>query len=294
MTAQLQRGLSVGDAFRDISGRLARAGVDAPRLDARLLINAALAESGGGGTVPSRSARPLAAGEERFLYDLAGRRERREPMAQILGTREFWSLPFRVTADVLTPRPDSETLVEAVLDWVSGKCTPLKLLDLGTGSGCLLLALLSELPRATGIGVDISEPALAIGRQNAAALGLENRAEFYHGDWCDGLEGPFDVIISNPPYVTVDDLAKLEPEVRIFEPRLALAGGRDGLDAYRKLITGMCGLIATGGGVFLETGLGQAATVSGLLREKGFQVVGIKEDLSGIPRVVEARREACL
>lgn len=292
MTGQLRNRQTVGGAFRDISGRLARAGVDAPRLDARLLINAALAESGGGGTVLGQSARPLAASEERFLYDLADRREKREPMAQILGTREFWSLPFRVTADVLAPRADSETLVEAVLDRVSDKNTPLELLDLGTGSGCLLLALLSELPRASGIGVDISEAALAIGRQNAAALGLENRARFRHGDWCGGLEGPFDVILSNPPYVTVDDLAKLEPEVRIFEPRLALAGGKDGLDAYRDLIKGMCGLLATGGVVFLEIGLGQTAAVSGILCENGLQVIEIKEDLSGIPRVIEARRGA--
>ncbi len=295
MTGQSQSRLSVGDAFRDISGRLAEAGVETPRLDARLLVAAALAESGGGITVLSHSARPLAASEERFLRDLAARRERREPLAQILGTREFWSLPFRVTVDVLTPRPDSETLVEAVLNRVLDKSAPLKLLDLGTGSGCLLLALLSELPQATGVGVDISKPALAIGRQNAAALGLERRAVFCHGDWrdrCDGLEGPFDVILSNPPYIPVDDLAKLQPEVRMFEPRLALAAGKDGLDAYRELIPGMCGLLATGGGVFLEIGLGQARSVSEILRGNGLQVVEIKKDLSGIPRVMEARREA--
>ncbi len=292
MSGQLQSGLSVGDAFRDLSDRLARAGVEAPRLDARLLVAAALAESGGGITVLSQPARSLAASEERLLRDLADRRERREPLAQILGTREFWSLPFRVTADVLTPRPDSETLVEAVLDRVPDKSAPLGLLDLGAGSGCLLLALLSELPQATGIGVDISEAALAISRQNAVALGLEKRAVFCHGDWCGGLEGPFDVILSNPPYIPVDELAKLQPEVRTFEPHLALAGGRDGLDAYRELIPGMCGLLATDGGVFLETGLGQAAAVSGILRENGLQVLEIKEDLSGIPRVIEARREA--
>ena len=291
MSGQLKQSLSVGDAFRDLSDRLVRAGVDAPRLDARLLIAAALGESGGE-TILCQPARPLAASEERFLRDLADRRERREPMAQILGTREFWSLPFRVTTDVLTPRPDSETLVEAVLDRVSDKGAPLRLLDLGAGSGCLLLALLGELPRATGVGVDISEAALVIGRQNAVALGLEKRAVFRCGDWCGGLEGQFDVILSNPPYIPVDDLAKLEPEVRIFEPRLALAGGKDGLDAYRELIPGMCGLLATGGGVFLETGLGQVGAVSGILRECGLQAVEIKEDLSGIRRVIEARREA--
>ncbi len=304
MTGQLRSGLSVGDAFHDISDRLARAGVDAPRLDARLLVAAALGgsgESGGGITVLTHPARPLAASEERFLRELAARRERREPLAQILGTREFWSLPFRVTVDVLTPRPDSETLVEAVLARIPDKRAPSRLLDLGSGSGCLLLALLSELPRATGIGVDISKPALAIGRRNAAALGLENRAKFCHGDWCDRcdrgdrgdrLEGPFDVILSNPPYIPVDDLAKLQPEVRTFEPHLALAGGKDGLDAYRELIPGICGLLATDGGAFLETGLGQARAVSGILSEHGLQVVEIKKDLSGIPRVIEARRGA--
>ncbi len=295
MSGQLQSGLSVGDAFREITGRLAGVGVEAPRLDARLLVAAALgesAESGGGITVLCQPARSLTASEERLLRELAGRRERREPLAQILGRREFWSLPFRVTADVLTPRPDSETLVEAVLGRVLDKSAALGLLDLGAGSGCLLLALLSELPQATGIGVDISEAALAIGRQNASALGLERRAVFRHGDWCGGLEGSFDVIISNPPYIPADDLAKLQPEVRTFEPRLALAGGRDGLDAYRELIPGMCGLLATEGGVFLETGLGQTAAVSGILRENGLQVIEIKEDLSGIPRVIEARREA--
>jgi release factor glutamine methyltransferase len=211
---------------------------------------------------------------------LIGRRAAGEPTAYITGTREFWSLPLRVTPDVLIPRPDSETLIEAA----QGACKdrpPATILDLGTGSGALLLATLSEYPRSRGLGIDLSPAALVVASGNARALGFANRAVFAAGDWGRGLRQRFDLILSNPPYV--EDDAELAPDVRDHEPASALFAGADGLDAYRVLVPQLPGLLNPGGVAVLEIGFNQAAAVSEIAVEAGFVVV-TRRDLAGLDR----------
>ncbi len=227
--------------------------------------------------------------EARFAALLA-RRAARQPIAQILGRREFWSLTFRVTPDVLDPRPDSETLVTAVLERVADRKANLRLLDFGTGSGCLLLSLLHELPEAQGLGIDQSEAALAVARGNAASLGLEARATFQLGDWGSGLAGTFDIVISNPPYIESGTIAALAPEVARHEPLSALDGGADGLEAYRRLIPDAARLLAPDGLVALEIGQGQEAAVAALLERAGFGAVAMAADLGGTIRVLLGRK----
>ena len=276
---------TVGDAVSAAARCLAEAGAPEPRLDARLLVEHAL----GDGLVPSE--RLLGAGERERFGGLVARRAQREPLAHITGLREFWSLPIHVTRDTLIPRPDSETLVEAALDRVADRRAPLSVLDLGTGSGCLLLALLHELPTACGIGLDIDARALAVARENAATLGLAARARFVGDDWARGLKGRFDLIVCNPPYVAEGDLARLDPEVAAFEPHRALAGGPDGLDCYRRIAPRLRSLLAKRGAAFLEVGAGQAAAVTGMLGGHGLDVIGTRNDLAGIPRCVVALRQ---
>ncbi len=277
---------TVEAAFSAAARRLARAGIAGARLDARVLVGHALGT--GGAAVPGRPRRGLTADERRRLAALVARRARREPLAHVVGSREFWSLPFAVTADVLVPRPDSETVVEAALGRVRDRDAPLTVLDLGTGSGCLVLALLSELPRGLGVGVDISAAALEVARRNARALGLEGRVRLVRGDWGAGLRGPFQVIVANPPYVPDGDLGALEPEVSAFEPRLALAGGADGLDGHRAVAPWLAGLLAPAGAVFLEIGAGQGPAVAEIVRRHGLQHVETMCDLAGIPRCLVA------
>ena len=215
----------------------------------------------------------------------------REPLAYILGSREFWSLPIRVTADTLVPRPETETLVEAALAWVEERRVgeaETRILDLGTGSGCLLLAMLSELPRAWGMGVDLSASALAVARDNADTLELAHRACFAVGDWGSALGGEFDLVITNPPYIVDAELPALAPEIVRFEPRLALAGGADGLAAYREIAPQLRRLLAPGGAAFLEVGAGQAPPVAAMLTANGLQGVDIKTDLAGVGRCLRA------
>ncbi len=281
---------TVGAAFSAASRRLARAGIAGARLDARVLIGHAL--GAGDGAVLGHTRRGLTPDERRRLAALVARRARREPLAHIVGSREFWSLPFAVTADTLVPRPDSETVVEAALGWVADPDAPLSVLDMGTGSGCLLLALLSELPRALGVGIDISEAALKVARGNARALGLEGRVRFVRSHWGAGLRRRFHVILANPPYVPDGDFWALEPEVSAFEPRLALAGGADGLDGHRAVAPWLAGLLAPAGAVFLEIGAGQGPAVAGILRGHGLQHVETKCDLAGIPRCLVAAHRA--
>jgi release factor glutamine methyltransferase len=194
-----------------------------------------------------------------------------------------------VSPAVLIPRPETETVVEAALAAAGDRGAPLRILDLGTGSGCLLLALLSELPRASGQGVDLSAEALEVARSNAERLGLGERARFEQRSWGAGLEGPFDLIVGNPPYVGEAEIAGLEPEVREFEPRTALVAGPDGLDAYRALIPDGARLLAAGGALALEIGQGQGDAVAALLAEHGLEVVERRPDLAGIPRCLIAR-----
>jgi release factor glutamine methyltransferase len=279
---------TAGALVQAVAARLAAVGIAEGRLEARLL----LAEAAGWTleTIVARRDTPLEPGVVARVERLAARRLAREPMSHILGWREFWSLRFRVTPDVLTPRPDSETLVDAVLAAIPDRGRALRILDLGVGSGCLLLALLHELPPATGLGVDRSARALVVARQNARALGLESRTAFRSGDWGEGIAEVFDVVVSNPPYVPSDDIGTLDPEVSEHEPWLALDGGRDGLDCYRRLVGQLGYLVQPGGIVALEVGRGQAAAVARLVRDAGFGAVSIHKDLGGIARVVLARR----
>jgi release factor glutamine methyltransferase len=272
-------------AMLDAAAAILRAaGVDSARLDARLIVAAATGWSREELLVSPRRVPGEAAFAE--IESLVARRAAREPLSHILGRRDFWSLSLRVSPAVLTPRPDSETVVEAVCDWAKRHQPPATVLDLGTGSGCLLLALLAEFPRATGIGVDRSAPALDVAAANARALGLAGRARFRHGNWTDGLDGRFDVVVSNPPYIPAGEIAGLEPEVARFEPRAALDGGRDGLDAYRTLLPGVRRLLAPGGVIVLEVGAGQAGPVATIAANIGLRPAGTRRDLAGIERAV--------
>lgn len=279
--------LSFEAATRRGQRALGDAGIDNPRGEARLLLS--FVTGLGRERLVADPERHLGVDQERRFKNVLERRAAREPMAQILGQREFWSLPFAVTRDTLDPRPDSETVVETALDLFAATRAPRRILDLGTGSGCLLLALLSEWPDADGIGVDIDSRTLAVATRNAAALRLSARAAFVVADWATALDGRFDLVVSNPPYVASDAIGRLEPEVARFEPRRALDGGDDGLAAFRRLVPVLPRLLKPDGGVVFEVGAGQASRVEAMLREIGIPYCGQHTDLSGIPRCISAR-----
>jgi release factor glutamine methyltransferase len=207
-----------------------------------------------------------------------------------MGVKEFWSLAFKVTPDTLIPRPDSETLIEAVLGHVPDRNRDYRILDLVTGSGCLLLALLGEFLNASGLGIDANQGALDTAQANAEALGLAARARFVWGDWTAGLNGLFDIIVSNPPYITKPDWEKLEDDVRLYEPRTALVGGLDGLNPYRAFGPHLPDLLTPGGLFICEIGAGQAAEAGEILTEAGLTVLGARRDLAGIERCLLATR----
>jgi release factor glutamine methyltransferase len=227
------------------------------------------------------------------LRELTARRVLREPMAYILGEREFWGLPFKVSPAVLVPRPDSETLIEAALALLPERQRPWRILDLGLGSGCLLLTLLHEYPNASGVGLEVSEEALAVAQANADALGVAARARLIAGDWRQTdwqgrLGGPFDLLVSNPPYIEAGAIEWLMPEVARFEPKLALDGGPDGLVAYRTIATAAPALVVPGGRLLVEAGEGQAAEISRIFASAGLAIEVPWKDLAGIDRVVSA------
>jgi len=263
---------------------LASAGLSDPRQEARWLVDALLGERRLDG------ARRLSAEEVARLEAALGRRAAREPLDRILGEREFWSLTFRLSPATLSPRPDSETLVEAALELLDDRARPWRLLDLGTGSGCLLLALLSELPSASGLGIDLSPEAVATAAGNAARLGLADRARFLVDDWGAALTGPFDLLVSNPPYIESAMIERLEPEVRGSDPALALDGGADGLAAYRAILPQARRLLARGGALVLELGQGQAPAVLALAAAAGFTHLSVRNDLGGIARALVGRQ----
>lgn len=265
---------------------LRAAGVEAPRRDARILLAEVL--GGDPALVIGYPERPLEAAETRRFECLVRRRVAREPISRIVGRREFWSLTFRVTPDTLDPRPESETLVEAVLARAGDRAAPLSILDLGTGTGCLLLALLTELPRASGLGVDLSPAAVAVARHNAESLDLADRAKFRAADWTSDLTDSWQVIVSNPPYIMDAEIADLAPEVADYDPRMALSGGPDGLAAYRSLIPQAARHLAPGGTLVLEIGAGQAKNVERMLGAAGLAKTGCASDLSGIQRCILA------
>jgi release factor glutamine methyltransferase len=273
---------TVGAALRDAAARLAEAGIDRPQAEARLLLEAAtgLARA----TVIGFPERFLAPAELGAFEQAVARRSRHEPASRILGRREFWSLSFEVTPATLDPRPDSETLVTAVLEEFEDRAADRSLIDLGTGTGCLMLALLSELPKAKGVGVDLSRDAIAVAQRNAEALGLAARAHFVVDDWARTVAERFDVVISNPPYVESAAIAGLATEVAAYDPHAALDGGADGLDAYRALLPHAKRLLAPGGFVALEIGQGQGLAIRDLARAAGLRESRSASDLAGIER----------
>tara|TARA_B100000513_G_scaffold191297_1_gene116477 strand:- start:266 stop:1162 length:897 start_codon:yes stop_codon:yes gene_type:complete len=283
---------SLGYAVDQAAARLTAAGVETARLDARVLAAHALGRDGS--FVLTHPETVLSPEQDKAVAALIDRRCAREPVSRILGEREFWSMPFTVTAATLSPRPDTETLVEdavARLRDAGRGDAPLRVLDLGTGTGCLLLAVLSELPNAQGLGIDISDAAVAVATQNARRLGLENQARFQVGDWAAGLDGPFDLILSNPPYIAEGDGPDLDPEVREFDPPAALYAGGRGLDAYAAIAPQAARLLATGGFVIVELGQGQEAEVVEIFRNSGLKHDGTTADLAGIPRSLCCRSE---
>ncbi|MBI2714397.1 MAG: peptide chain release factor N(5)-glutamine methyltransferase [Rhizobiales bacterium] len=264
-----------------------KAGIDSAEADARLLIAHALGIDRS--ELIANGTRMLNAREMQAIDALAARRLKHEPVARILGTKEFWSLMLDVTPAVLVPRPDTETVVEAALDFVVRdglRMQRLRILDIGTGSGALLLALLSELPDALGTGTDISTAALAVARGNAERHGLSSRCSFVACDIAAGLPGPFDLIVSNPPYVAHGDIATLAPEVRDYDPIIALDGGSDGLDGYRAIAADARRLLAPGGRLIVELGAGQEDAVRALLTKAGLTVDKARDDLGGIARAL--------
>lgn len=295
MASQAAMSIDLSSALNQATSRLAGVGVETPRLDTELLMARALGLSRE--ALFLAPARLLEAGELDAFETLVARRAGREPVARILGTREFWSLDFALNAATLVPRPDSETLVAAALQEIGGAADRwLRILDLGTGSGCLLLALLSELPAATGVGVDCDETALAAAGGNARRLGLQGRAEFRAGDWFAALDAAgevaprFDVILSNPPYVETGAIAGLMPEVAEYGPRRALDGGADGLEAYRRIIAGVPDFLAPGGVFLVELGAGQKNAVATMLQDSGLALRAVYNDLAGVPRALSAVR----
>jgi release factor glutamine methyltransferase len=271
----------IGQALAEVAGRLAGAGIGEARREARLLVAAATGLPDA--SIVAYPERGLSDAECRQLASLAERRAAREPISRIFGWREFWSLRFAIGPDTLDPRPDSETLVEAALDFAD-PAKRLSVLDLGTGSGCLLLALLSELPLAQGLGIDIDPGALAVAAANARSLGLAGRTSFRQGDWGEGTAERFDLVLCNPPYIPTGMIAALQPEVAEFDPPLALSGGPDGLAAYRALAAYLPRLLAAGGRAFVEIGAGQADEVVPVLSARGLQPLGRRSDLAGTVR----------
>lgn len=261
---------------------LRAAGIDTPERDARRL----LAHAAG---IPHDRVTLLLTedlDEDRAdaFRALVARRAAREPVSQILGRRDFFGLSFRVTRDTLDPRPETELLVEAAL------ARPFEhILDLGTGTGCILLSCLFNRPAARGLGVDISAAALDVARENAAALGLSDRVEFVQSDWFAKVQGRFDLIVSNPPYIAQDEMAGLSPEVRDWEPHLALSPGGDGLGAYRAIAAGVGRFLAPGGRVLVEIGPTQARDVCAILADAGLYGIDVLRDLDGRDRVVCAQ-----
>jgi len=289
---------SVGDALREAASRLREAGASrSPRLDAELLLAKVLEVARA--ELLREAARALTTDEAAAFEGLIRRRLAREPVAYLLGHRAFRTIDLEVTRDVLIPRPETETLVDVALEEL--RALPLAgpdpegeplVIDVGTGSGCIALALAAEDPFVRVVATDVDPGALAVARGNAARLGLARRVEFVLSDlFHDVGERPFDLVVSNPPYIPADEYVALEPNVRDYEPRLALYGGVDGLDFYRRLVPGAALLLRPGGMLAVEVGAGQADAVAGILEAAGaFGAVRTRDDLAGIPRVVHAHR----
>jgi len=285
----LKGGASIAEAARAMAQVFRLGGIEDAETDARVLLAHALHLDRA--QLIAQSERVLEPREINAVTPFAARRLRREPVARILGRKEFWSLSLKVTPDVLVPRPETESVVEIALDTVlrNGlRLEKLRLLDIGTGSGALLLALLTELPNAAGTGTDISAAALDVARANAQQNGVAGRSEFVLCDIAAGVTGTFDLIVANPPYVKSGDIEGLDPEVREYDPKVALDGGADGLDAYRAIAAAARGLLAPAGRLFVELGAGQELSVRALFTNAGLTVRAVRNDLSGIARALNA------
>lgn len=274
---------TLSQAQTSLSRRLRAAGLDSPALDARLLLLAAT-DLDPEALIRSPE-RPLSSSESARLEAFAQRRLSGEPIARILGRREFWSLDFLLSPETLVPRPDTETLVEAALTLTPDRAAPLDIADLGTGTGCILIALLHELPQARGVGLDISSDALATARLNAQRHGVAERTTFLHGDWSSAFGSDLDLIVSNPPYIATADIDALAPDVKDYDPRRALDGGPDGLAAYRALIPAAVKALRPGGALLLEVGADQAESVAQILAAAGLAPARPHHDLGGRARV---------
>ena len=285
-------GQTIETARRALTARFESAAIESAALDARMLTGHVLGLDLTG-LITSAQQR-LTENESAQLEAVARRRLAGEPVARIVGEKEFWGLPLKLSPATLVPRPDTETVVELALELLradGATSRPLRIADLGTGSGAILLALLSELPMAQGFGTDISELALQTAAANALNAGLANRAAFIGCDYASGLSGQFDLIVSNPPYIRAADIADLAVEVREYDPHAALDGGADGLDAYRALIPQAAGLLAPGAALVVEAGEGQSGLINGLMTLAGLAPTGDpKVDLGAIPRAVAGRK----
>jgi release factor glutamine methyltransferase len=279
----------LGEVTRPAGRAFREAGIETPELDARLLLchAAGLSHEAYVAGINDVLAPDAAARFGAYVV----RRLEGEPVSRIIGVREFYGRPFRIDASTLDPRPDTETLIEAALAMVDREA-PVRILDLGTGSGCILITLLAELPQARAVGVDVNLAALECARANAQVLGVGDRVSFIASDWLDAVSGVFDLVVANPPYLSVADLAALSPEVRDHDPRGALDGGPDGLSAYRRIVPQLRKALRPGGFALFEVGPDQAQAVLRLLAEAGLDAgegQSLWRDLAGRPRVVGGR-----
>lgn len=277
---------TVGGALVAARTRLRDAGVATAALDARLLLAHVLDLTPTGLIVAEVS--PIAPGDAARIEAAIVRRVAGEPVGRIIGRRSFFGLELALSPETLEPRPDTETLVQAVLDWAGDRDRPLTIVDVGTGTGAILLALLAALPNATGLGTDISPGAVATAVRNAHGTGVADRARFCVCDAASAAHGPVDVLVSNPPYIPSRDIAGLDREVREHDPRMALDGGPDGLAFYRRLAGAASGLVSPAGAVMVEFGIGQAESVADIFRAAHLGRLEILPDLEARPRVLRA------
>jgi release factor glutamine methyltransferase len=286
-TPGLVPGMTIAAARRVMARAFRDGALDSPDLDARLLVGHALGLNHT--ALTANSDRPLSAEDIAILAALATRRLAHEPVARITGHKEFWSLELAVTPATLVPRPDTETVVEAALVAIADKSRPMRIADFGTGTGALLLALLSELPNATGVGTDISTPALITARNNAMQCGVASRAHFVASDYGAALRGPFDLVVSNPPYIASGEIAALDTDVRDYDPRIALDGGPSGLNGYRSLVVDARRILTPDGILVVELGASQATSVSEIMLNGGIVADAPKADLGGHFRALLGR-----
>jgi len=279
---------TIGSVLDAAAAALGGAGFDEPRRRGRRLLAASLQLSPA--EIFAHPETALTTAQEARVAEMLSRMIAREPLSRIIGSREFWGLDFVLSAETLDPRPESESVVEAVLARLPDRTLSYRFLDLGTGSGCLLLALLSEFPQAIGVGIDVAAGAARAARRNAQLLGLSERAHFAVGDWAEAIAGGFDAVVANPPYIATGAIPELPREVRDYDPKRALDGGRDGLAAYRAIAANLFPLVRPGGLFAGEIGVGQAGEVAAILSQNGLAIDGFASDLGGVIRCVLARR----